>query len=138
MSNVKLGERSLSRLQGVNPSLIAVLKKACESMPFDLTVIEGLRTPERQQELLKQGATKVAVSRHMSGNAIDIAPYPIDWKDTARFKEMARIMFESAHELGITIRWGGNWSRIDENQPYPPLAPGKKPLIDMPHFELPA
>lgn len=137
MSNVKLGQRSLDRLSGVNSSLVTVLKKACESMPFDITVLEGVRSYERQQELLKQGATKVSVSRHMSGNAIDIAPYPIDWKDTKRFKQMAHEMFKAAHELGIAIRWGGNWSRVDENQPYPPLKPGHKPLIDMPHFELP-
>ena len=138
MYNVKLGQRSLDRLKGVNPSLVAVFKRACETMPFDVTVLEGLRTYERQQELLKQGATKVSVSRHMSGNALDIAPYPIDWNDLERFKVLAHHMFKAAKELGITIRWGGNWSRIDENQPYPPLAPGKKKLIDMPHFELPA
>ena len=132
MSNVKLGQRSLDRLSGVNSSLVAVLKKACESMPFDITVLEGVRSYERQQELLKQGATKVSVSRHMSGNAIDIAPYPIDWNDTERFKIVAHHMFAAAKELGITIRWGGNWSRQDET-----VKPTSS-FVDMPHFELPA
>ena len=132
MSNVKLGKRSLDRLVGVHPSLVAVFKKACESMPFDITVLEGLRTAERQAELLKQGATKVKVSRHMSGNAIDIAPYPIDWNDTERFKIVAHHMFAAAKELGIVIRWGGNWSRIDET-----VKPTSS-FVDMPHFELPA
>ena len=132
MSNVKLSKRSLDRLVGVNPSLVAVFKKACESMPFDITVLEGLRTAERQAELLKQGATKVQVSRHMSGNAIDIAPYPIDWNDTERFKIVAHHMFAAAKELGIAIRWGGNWSRQDET-----VKPTSS-FVDMPHFELPA
>ena len=132
MSNVKLSKRSLDRLVGVNPSLVAVLKKACESMPFDITVLEGSRTAERQAELLKQGATKVKVSRHMSGNAIDIAPYPTDWNDTERFKIVAHHMFAAAKELGIVIRWGGNWSRIDET-----VKPTSS-FVDMPHFELPA
>ncbi|QEM42992.1 L-alanyl-D-glutamate peptidase [Escherichia phage vB_EcoM_4HA13] len=132
MSNVKLGQRSLDRLSGVNSSLVAVLKKACESMPFDITVLEGVRSYERQQELLKQGATKVSVSRHMSGNAIDIAPYPIDWNDTERFKIVAHHMFAAAKELGIVIRWGGNWSRQDET-----VKPTSS-FVDMPHFELPA
>lgn len=132
MSNVKLGQRSLDRLSGVNSSLVAVLKKACESMPFDITVLEGVRSYERQQELLKQGATKVSVSRHMSGNAIDIAPYPIDWNDTERFKIVAHHMFAAAKELGIVIRWGGNWSRKDET-----VKPTSS-FVDMPHFELPA
>ena len=132
MSNVKLSKRSLDRLVGLNPSLVAVFKKACESMPFDIIVLEGLRTAERQAELLKQGATKVEVSRHMSGNAIDIAPYPIDWNDTKRFKIVAHHMFAAAKELGIVIRWGGNWSRIDET-----VKPTSS-FVDMPHFELPA
>lgn len=131
MSNVKLGQRSLDRLKGVNPSLVAVFKRACETMPFDVTVLEGLRSYERQQELLKKGATKVSVSRHMSGNALDIAPYPIDWNDLERFRILAKHMFSAAQELGITIRWGATWlSHYEE-----PIKWAK--FLDAPHFELP-
>lgn len=132
MSNVKLGQRSLDRLKGVNPSLVAVFKRACETMPFDVTVLEGLRTHERQQELLKQGATKVSVSRHMSGNALDIAPYPIDWNDLERFQIVAEHMFKAAEELGVVIRWGGTWERTFTK----PVKWAK--FLDAPHFELPA
>ena len=103
MSNVKLGQRSLDRLKGVNPSLVAVFKRACETMPFDVTVLEGLRTYERQQELLKQGATKVSVSRHMSGNALDIAPYPIDWNNLERFQIVAEQTINKATLCNIFI-----------------------------------
>lgn len=130
--NVKLGQRSLDRLKGVNPSLVAVFKRACETMPFDVTVLEGLRSYERQQELLKQGATKVSVSRHMSGNALDIAPYPIDWNDLERFQIVAEHMFKAAEELGIVIRWGGTWERSFTK----PVKWAK--FLDAPHFELPA
>ncbi|WPF71440.1 endolysin [Escherichia phage vB_EcoM_JL1] len=132
MSNVKLGQRSIDRLKGVNPSLVAVFKRACETMPFDVTVLEGLRTHERQQELLKQGATKVSVSRHMSGNALDIAPYPIDWNDLERFQIVAEHMFKAAEELGVVIRWGGTWERTFTK----PVKWAK--FLDAPHFELPA
>ena len=130
--NVKLGQRSLDRLKGVNPSLVAVFKRACETMPFDITVLEGLRSYERQQELLKQGATKVSVSRHMSGNALDIAPYPIDWNDLERFQIVAEHMFKAAEELGVVIRWGGTWERTFTK----PVKWAK--FLDAPHFELPA
>lgn len=130
--NVKLGQRSLDRLKGVNPSLVAVFKRACETMPFDVTVLEGLRSYERQQELLKQGATKVSVSRHMSGNALDIAPYPIDWNDLERFQIVAEHMFKAAEELGIVIRWGATWERTFTK----PVKWAK--FLDAPHFELPA
>lgn len=132
MSKVKLGQRSIDRLKGVNPSLVAVFKRACETMPFDVTVLEGLRSYERQQELLKQGATKVSVSRHMSGNALDIAPYPIDWNDLERFQIVAEHMFKAAEELGIVIRWGGTWERSFTK----PVKWAK--FLDAPHFELPA
>ena len=130
--NVKLGQRSLDRLKGVNPSLVAVFKRACETMPFDVTVLEGLRSYERQQELLKQGATKVSVSRHMSGNALDIAPYPIDWNELERFQIVAEHMFKAAEELGVVIRWGGTWERTFTK----PVKWAK--FLDAPHFELPA
>lgn len=132
MSNVKLGQRSLDRLKGVNPSLVAVFKRACETMPFDVTVLEGLRSYERQQELLMKGATKVSVSRHMSGNALDIAPYPIDWNDLERFQIVAEHMFKAAQELGVVIRWGGTWERSFTK----PVKWAK--FLDAPHFELPA
>ena len=132
MSKVKLGQRSIDQLKGVNPSLVAVFKRACETMPFDVTVLEGLRSYERQQELLKQGATKVSVSRHMSGNALDIAPYPIDWNDLERFQIVAEHMFKAAKELGIVIRWGGTWERSFTK----PVKWAK--FLDAPHFELPA
>lgn len=132
MSNVKLGQRSLDRLKGVNPSLVAVFKRACETMPFDVTVLEGLRSYERQQELLMKGATKVSVSRHMSGNALDIAPYPIDWNDLERFQIVAEHMFKAAEELGVVIRWGGTWERTFTK----PVKWAK--FLDAPHFELPA
>lgn len=132
MSKVKLSPTGQTRLNGVRGDLRAVVLKAFETMPFDITVIEGYRTKERQDELFAKGATKVRTSRHQSGNAIDMAPYPIDWKDTSRFVVMAHHMFAAAKELGITIRWGGNWSRLDELQA-PPSS-----FVDMPHFELPA
>lgn len=132
MSNVKLSASSQAKLNQVRMDLRRVCAKAFETLPFDVTVIEGLRSQKRQAELYEKGATKVMTSRHMSGNAVDLAPYPIDWNDTERFRILAHHMFAAAKELGITIRWGGNWSRIDENQK-PPSS-----FVDMPHFELPA
>lgn len=131
MNKVKLSHASQEKLNSVRLDLRKVALKAFETMPFDIMVLEGARTKERQDELFAKGATKVRISRHMSGNAIDIAPYPIDWNDTDRFVVMAKHMFNAAKELGIKIRWGGNWSSTDEEQE-PPSS-----FVDMPHFELP-
>lgn len=132
MSNVKLSARSVERLNTIRMDLRQVCFKAFETMPFDVTVLEGYRTKERQDQLFKEGKTKVKVSRHQSGFAVDLCPYPVDWNDTDRFKIMAQHMFDAAKELGITIRWGGNWSRNNITDK-PPSS-----FVDMPHFEIPA
>ena len=68
----RFGRRSKERLKGVDAKLVNVLNELIKIM--DVTIIEGLRSKERQEELLKKGATKVKYSRHMSGKAVDLAP----------------------------------------------------------------
>lgn len=132
MSKVKLSKTSEAKLNTINPTLRKVCLKAFETLPFDVTIIEGVRDSKRQAQLFKEGATKTMNSRHLSGNAVDIAPYPINWKDYGRFKVLAEHMFAAAKELGVTIRWGGNWSRLNADAKPP------SDFVDSPHFELPA
>ena len=73
------GKRSRERLVGVHPDLIIVMSFAIYETDLDFAVIEGMRTLERQKELVKQGASKTLKSRHLTGHAVDIAPY-IDGK----------------------------------------------------------
>ena len=75
----KFGKRSKERLKGVDSRLVNVLNELIKIM--DVTIIEGLRSKERQQELLAQGKTKTKYSKHIKGKAVDLAPYPIDWDD---------------------------------------------------------
>ena len=82
----RFGRRSKERLKGVNSKLVNVLNELIKIM--DVTIIEGVRSKERQAELLEKGATKVKYSRHMEGKAVDLAPYPIDWDDRERFHYM--------------------------------------------------
>ena len=53
-----LGRRSLARLEGVHPDLVAVVKRAIEITPQDFAVLEGLRTKERQAQLVQAGADR--------------------------------------------------------------------------------
>lgn len=108
----KFGKRSRERLKGVDSRLVNVLNELIKIM--DVTVIEGLRTKERQEELLKQGATKTKFSKHIEGKAVDIAPYPIDWKDRDRFHYMGGMIRGISQQLGIKIRWGGDWDSDGE------------------------
>jgi peptidoglycan L-alanyl-D-glutamate endopeptidase CwlK len=104
----KFGRKSKKRLKGVDHRLIKVLDELIKVM--DVTIIEGLRSEERQKELLEKGATKVKYSRHMEGKAVDLAPYPIDWENRDGFHYMGGMIRGIAHQLGLKIRWGGDWN----------------------------
>lgn len=110
-----------------SPTLRLLLTEAIKDSPIDFTVIETVRTLEKQKEYYAKGTTKTLKSRHIpdtnkSGysEAVDIAPYPIDWKDLSRFRKLSEHILKKANQLGIPITWGGTW----------------KTLVDMPHYEL--
>ncbi len=103
----KFGKRSKERLKGVDHRLIMILDELIKIM--DVTIIEGLRSAERQEQLLKKGATKVKYSKHMEGKAVDLAPYPIDWEDRDTFHYMAGMVRGIGHLLNIKVRVGADW-----------------------------
>lgn len=144
-----LGLRSKLRLKGVDPKLVAVVKRAIEISEIDFSVIEGLRTRERQAELVKSGASKTLSSKHIVGRAVDLAPYI---GGTIRFEwepifTIACAMDQAATELGVALRWGGVWDRLMSQYGGSPAAmrkavddyctrhPGPD-FIDGPHYEL--
>ena len=108
----RYGKVSRKRLKGVNTKLVNVLNELIKIM--DVTIIEGLRTKERQEELLKRGATNVKYSKHMEGKAVDVAPYPVNWDDRERFHYMGGMVRGIGQQLGTKIRWGGDWDSDGE------------------------
>lgn len=115
----KLGTRSLQNLSGVHPDLVAVVKKAIEISGQDFTVLEGIRNINRQRELVKTGKSTTMNSRHLTGHAVDLAPWPISW-EWEGFYPIADAMKQAAEELEVDLKWGGDW----------------KNFPDGPHFEL--
>ena len=116
----KLGTRSMQNLSGVHPDLVSVVKRAIQITEQDFTVIEGIRNLNRQRELFKAGKSKTLNSRHLTGHAVDMVPWPVDWNDLSRFEVVAEAMKEAAEELNVELDWGGDW----------------KSFYDGPHFEL--
>ena len=118
----KLSQRSIDRLKGVHPDLASVVKLAIERSEVDFMVTEGLRTKERQKELVAAGASKTMNSRHITGHAVDLAAYVngIRW-DWPLYEKIAKAMKQAAYELNIRIEWGGDW----------------KSFKDGPHFQIP-
>ena len=108
----RFGKRSKERLKGVNAKLVNVLNQLIKIM--DVTIIEGLRTESRQNELVAQGKSKTKYSKHLEGRAVDLAPYPIDWEDRERFHYMGGMIRGIGKQLGVDIRWGGDWDSDGE------------------------
>ena len=127
-SNFKFGKRSLDNLRGVHPDLVKVVYRALELSPIDFTITEGLRTVARQKELVAKGLSKTMNSRHITGHAIDIVPLPVDWNNAQPFVEVSKYFFQAAKELGVAIRWGGDWN---ENGDWK-----DEKFMDLPHYEL--
>lgn len=122
MSGFVFSKRSYESMIGVRPELIAVASRALETTRVDFTVIEGLRTREKQAELIRSGASQTMRSRHLTGHAIDVAAWvdgEIRW-DWPLYERIAFVMTEAADGLGIELEWGGNWQS----------------LKDGPHFQL--
>lgn len=117
----KLSKRSRDSLQGVHPDLVRVVERAIELTEVDFVVIEGLRTPARQAELVKAGASQTQNSRHLTGHAVDLAAWvgTVRW-DWPLYPRIAAAVKQAAKELGVPIEWGGDWK-----------------FRDGPHFQLP-
>jgi peptidoglycan LD-endopeptidase CwlK len=110
----RFGKRSKERLKGVDAKLQNVLNEVVKY--FDITIIEGLRSQERQNELVAQGKSKTKFGKHVDGKAVDIAPYDptvkgkIDWNARDDFHYLGGFMLGMAASMGIKIRWGGDWN----------------------------
>ena len=116
----KLGQRSKENLEGVHPDLVKVVERAIQITEQDFTVIEGLRSVERQKQLVANGSSRTMNSRHLTGHAVDIAPWPISW-EWDKFYIIEDAVKQAAKELDIPIEWGGDW----------------KTFKDGPHWQLP-
>lgn len=104
----RLSKSSISKLQTCHKDL----QKLVLAMDEDILIIEGYRSEERQRELFKKGLSKLQEGgKHnkIPSDAIDMAPLPLDWEDTKRFYEFGKRVVAKAKELGIKIRWGGDW-----------------------------
>jgi peptidoglycan L-alanyl-D-glutamate endopeptidase CwlK len=147
----KLSARSLDRLNGVDPNLVSVVKRAIELTKVDFAVTEGLRTPERQRELFAKGASQIKEGgTHVSGRAVDVVAYlgnRISW-ELKLYDDIADAMRLAALEKNVGLRWGAAWNIPDIRKWDGTMeeammhyidacrANGKRPFIDGPHFEL--
>lgn len=121
---------SLSRLDTCDPRIKSVMLEVVRR--FDCTIICGHRGEEEQNKHYSSGNSKIRYpqSKHNKtpSRAVDVAPYPIDWNDTARFRYFAGYVMGVAAMMGVRLRWGGDWdsdTQVSDNR-----------FNDLVHFEL--
>ncbi len=99
---------------------------------YDCAVICGHRNEEDQNKAYLQGKSKLQypLSEHndFPSKAIDVIPYPINWDDLGSFYMFAGYVLRVASELGIAIRYGGDWDGDRKT--------ADQEFVDLPHFEL--
>ena len=124
------GTRSKQRLATCDERLQKVFNEVIKYI--DCSVLEGHRGQERQDKLYEEGKTKLKFpnGRHnmAPSNAVDVTPYPVDWKDRERQTLFAGFVLGIARSMGIRLRWGGDWDmdfQVNDNR-----------FDDFPHFEI--
>lgn len=121
---------SQERLATCHPKLQAIMNKVI--LYVDCMIICGHRNKEDQDKAFRDGKSKLMYphGKHntMPSNAVDVAPYPLDWNDTHAFARLAGYIQAVADSMGIPIRWGGDWNRNGKTN--------DERFRDFPHFEL--
>ena len=145
---MSLSSRCELRLEGVHPDLVRVVRNAAEGGAI-FRVTEGLRTPERQRQLVAEGKSQTLNSRHLTGHAVDVVPLDdagnVSWAWGLYFP-LADAFRAAAIAEGVPVIWGGAWGQ--EMAQYATAKAGqaayvarvkeagRKPFLDGPHFEL--
>lgn len=123
-------KQSQDKLETCHPDLIRLFNKVIEVT--DCTVLCGHRGEADQNEAVRTGKSKTLWpnSKHNTtpSLAVDVAPYPIDWNDKIAFAFLAGVVEGLALQMGVGIRWGGDFNRDGNFH--------NDSFIDMPHFEL--
>ena len=118
----KMDRRSRERLAGVHPTLGGTIEAFAKTKAVIFIVTEGIRTKERQRELVNAGASRTMNSKHLVGRAVDLAVVVGDevrW-DWPLYRNLANHLCAFASGAGVKIIAGANW----------------KTFPDGPHFEL--
>ena len=126
----RFSQKSKSRLYTCDKRLVKLFKEVVKE--FDCTIIEGHRGQKKQDEAYNRGNSKLKFpnGRHNKSPsfAVDVAPYPVDWKDRDRFHYFAGYVLGIANSLDLNIRWGGDWNQDTHTR--------DNKFDDLVHFEI--
>jgi len=123
-------KKSLNKLSTCRQELQDIFREVIKV--YDCSILEGHRGQELQDKYFNEGKSKIkwpnGKHNKIPSEAVDVAPYPIDWNDSNRFFFLAGLVKGIASQMGHKIRWGRNWdSDNDFND---------QTFNDSPHFEI--
>lgn len=116
MSSFKFSQRSENNLQGVHPDLVKLVRHALEVSSVDFGITEGLRTAERQKEMVAGGHSQTLNSRHLTGHAVDVVAYvgsQISWA-WSLYEQINTAFKQASADLAIPVEWGGSWTTLKD------------------------
>ena len=142
------GKRSQGRLDTCHPDIVKIMNEVIKI--YDVSIIEGIRTAEKQKEYFETGRSQLdgvhKKSKHQDdgsglSHAIDIMPYKKGTnafsgkeEDNRRFYFMMGIVYavseklleegKISHRVRFGLDWDGDHIYSDQN------------FTDMPHLEL--
>ena len=136
----RYSEASNNRLLTCDQRLVLLFEEVISIV--DCTILCGARSKYDQDEAFRTGHSKLKWphSKHNVAEAdtdrdlptlsmaIDVAPSPVQWKNSKRFYHFAGVVRGMAFQLEIPIRWGGDWDGdwdLDDQT-----------FMDLVHFEL--
>lgn len=149
-NNYTYSQVSRKRLDTAHNDLQRVFELALERSHVDFGIAQGERTVEQQQQYFDEGKSKVnprayetleellSKGKHIvdgdirkKSEAVDVYAYyngKAQW-DKEHLCYIAGVVMSCAIELGIDLRWGGNWDSDG-------VVISDQSFQDLPHFEL--
>jgi peptidoglycan LD-endopeptidase CwlK len=126
----RFGQESRARLKLAHPLLQKLMKEAIKE--FDFTILQSMRGRADQEMAFKLGHTKVhfgnSAHNWYPSIALDVAPWPVNWKNLKPFYNLSKVILPIAREMKIPIRWGGDWDSDGDST--------DQKFMDLPHYEL--
>ena len=126
----KFSKQSRENLSQCHKDLERVFRRVL--LYVDCSIICGYRGEELQNIAHAEGNSHAEFpeSKHnrLPSLAVDVMPYPVDWKDLQLLCYFGGFALAIAIDLGIDLMWGHDWNHD--------FRPDKKGFFDLPHFEL--
>lgn len=111
-----------SRLANVDPRLVQLVTDVGTTR--NVQVVEGARTVEQEQADIAKGNSALMDPTHSKhvivpgvrdlAEAVDLAPWPVNWMDLAAFKDLGAFVKARAQVLGVAVTWGGDWISLHD------------------------